>query len=68
MSKEQEQETKEPKVAVRVTIDGGVVNVDDPTATQAEINNQILQALAALKERSVTSAKLKLIFSASTTV
>lgn len=55
-------------MAVRVTIDGGVINVDDPTATQTDINNQILQALAALKERSCTSAKLKLTFSSSTTV
>lgn len=50
-------------MALRVTIDGGIINVDDPETTQADINNQILQGLAGLKERGVTTAKLKMVFS-----
>jgi hypothetical protein len=52
------------KEAVGVTIKAGVINVDDPEATQQLVNEQILTALGALKARQVTSAKLELKFKA----
>lgn len=52
------------KESISTTANVGVVNVDNVDAVTELIEQQVLQACAALKARGVTSAKLKLTFKA----
>lgn len=52
------------KESISTTANVGVVSVDNTEGINELIEQQVLQACAALKARGVTSAKLKLTFKA----